>query len=313
MSLTVRNRAKIESKLNEIFERVANNQYTLTDSIKTEIEAFNQKVPVARSAFSNLITCLIAKACDPDIDPRFHRKPSDEMPKPPSGDDNWFSGRPISEKIIYPWMTAKGYRTAKSGWQTRTFERLQPYTLDYRPKIAHVKSEFLTILDKVANHIETAEDVLVYLLVLEEENKRNRERLTTKLAKQTVSDEIRIIDIIDAVHEHFSLRNSARLPVIAIFAIYKLLVRDVKSYTSLKLMPLSAHEASDLRTGAIGDIELTDADATVVEALEIKHRIQIDETILLRAEDKILGSEVARYYLLTTHSNCNLSTDAHAR
>lgn len=257
-----------------------------------------------------MLTCLVAKACDPDIDPRFHRKPSAEMPNPPSGNDNWFSGRSISERIIYPWMTAKGYRTAKSGWQTRTFERPRPYTLDYPENIAHVKSEFLSILDKVASQSEAAEDVLVYFFVLEEDDKRNREQLAAKLAKQTVSDDVLIVDIIDALNEHFTLRNSARLPVIAVFAIYKLLVRDVKSYTTLSLLSLSAHEASDLRTGAIGDIELADSDETVVEALEIKHRIQIDETILLRAEEKIRSSEVARYYLLTTHPNCNLSSNA---
>lgn len=267
MSLTIRNRTEIESKLDEIHKRAATNRYKLAHSTKADILAFNQKIPVATSAFTHLITCLIANAHDSNIDPRYHRQPSDEMPYPPSGNDNWFSGRAISEQVIYPWMTAKGYRTAKSGWQTRTFERPRPYSLDYPENIAHVKDEFLSILDKVANQNESAVDILVYFFILEEEDKQNQQQLISKLAKQTVSNDILIVDIIDALNQHFSLKNSARLPVIAVFAIYRLLVHDIKSYATLYLQPLSAHEASDLRTGAIGDIELIDADATVIEAL----------------------------------------------
>lgn len=112
MSLTITNKRGIESKLDEIYSRVITHQYTLAESTISDILAFSHKIPIATSAFTNLITCLIANAYDSNIDPRYHRRPSDEMPRPPAGDDHWFSGRMISEKVVYPWMTARGYRTA---------------------------------------------------------------------------------------------------------------------------------------------------------------------------------------------------------
>lgn len=309
MSLTIANKQQIIAKLEEVHSRVKQQDYFLSEQAKATINTFSAKIPVATSAFSNIVTCLVCRACDSSIDPRYHRKPSAEMPEPPTGKDNWFSGRSISERVIYPWLTAKGYRTAKSGWQTRTFERPRPYTLDYPENIAHVKDEFLSILNMVTLDQESAKNVLIYFFVLEEVVKQEKSILMNQLAKQNLSNNVPILDIIGALQTHFSLRNSARLPVIAIFAVYKLLLKDVRSYQNRQLQPLSAHEASDLRTGAIGDIELTDTDGVVIEALEIKHRIQIDLAMLLRAEEKILSSQVARYYILTTHANCIVNDD----
>ena len=83
------------------------------------------------------------------------------MPEPETGSDNWFSGRIISEKIMYTWLEACGYRTAKSGWQTRTFERPKPYTLDYPENISQIKDEFLNILDSVTSGRCGSEDIIV--------------------------------------------------------------------------------------------------------------------------------------------------------
>jgi DNA (cytosine-5)-methyltransferase 1 len=47
----------------------------------------------------------------------------------------------------------------------------------------------------------------------------------------------------------------------------------------------------------------------VLEGVEIKHRILIDLPILLRAEEKIKKSNLKRYYILTTHENCNPEDD----
>jgi len=69
-------------------------------------------------------------------------------------------------------------------------------------------------------------------------------------------------------------------------------------------MELASHEAADLRTGSIGDIEIADETGNIVEAIEVKHNIPIDTIILRKAVEKIVTSKVRRYYILTTHPSC---------
>ena len=70
----------------------------------------------------------------------------------------------------------------------------------------------------------------------------------------------------------------------------------------LEPQPGSKAEVSVL---AVGDIELEDGDGDIVEGVEVKHRMEIDLPILMRAEEKILRSRLKRYYILTTHDRCN--------
>lgn len=306
MSLTIRDKNSIIIKLNEIHElSLSNYQSNLTVELSEYIKSFSLKTQNATSALTNLITCLICNATDNEIDPRYHRKPSQEMPKPESGENNWFSGRSISERVIYPWLSEKKYRTAKSGWQTRTFERPRPYKLDYPENIAFIKNEFLEILNAVVNNDGTSIDILVEIFRLEQKIMANRQALQKRVAKNTIGNEILISDVINMLIKHFSIQNSSILPVYALYSIYKVLNNEIKQYSKFSLKELDAHESSDKRTGSIGDIELVDSDNDVIEAVEIKHGIPIDQAILLRVEEKIKSSSVKRYYILTTHINCN--------
>ena len=113
------------------------------------------------------------------------------------------------------------------------------------------------------------------------------------------------MDILGVLNEHFSVTNSAHLPVIAIHSIYEMLIEQVSQYQGCTLRPLESHQASDLRTGAVGDIEIEDADGVVIEGVEVKHGLRIDQPIVMAAEEKIMKSQIKRYYILTTHSSCN--------
>lgn len=310
MSLTTANKKLIVEALESVRSSVeiASSPTSLDPDVLQMILDFHENIPRATSAFTNIVTCLISNVVDNSIDPRYHRKPGDGMPEPETGKNNWFSGRTISEKIIYNWLDAAGYRTAKSGWQTRTFERPKPYSLEYEENIAHVKSEFLGLLDLVVQGKATSKDILVEFFRLEEIVKSKKQALYNKVAKNTAGNELMITDIMNAFQMHFV--TSARTPVLAIYAVYKLVVDQIEAYDDLQLLELGAHEAADIRTGAIGDIELADSDGDVIEALEIKHNIPVDLPILTKAEEKIRASQVKRYYILTTHKNCNfIDTD----
>jgi DNA (cytosine-5)-methyltransferase 1 len=203
-------------------------------------------------------------------------------------------------------MERKSFRTAKSGWQTRTYERPNPYTLEYPENIALIKDSFLYLLDYANKNRKKSCNMITYLFIKEISFQKDKEGITNSVAKTAIGNEVLIIDIINSLEKHFAFPKSSHLPVIAVYSIYQTLIEEVESYHSLKLKNLESHQASDLRTGAIGDIELEDNDGDIVEAVEVKHGFEIDVSMILRAKEKILKSKAIRYYILTTHKNCGL-------
>ncbi len=304
MSVSIKDKDKIIESLDKSLELAKSGQeLDITYPTMKHLNTIFESIDIATSGYLNLITCLVCSSVDDIIDPRFHRRPSKVMPEP-SNPDGWFSGRTVSEKIIYPWMELRGFRTAKSGWQTRTFERPKPYMLDYQENIAIIKEPFLETLDFASKNRTELRKLIAYLLRKEIEYKKQKIYLTGSVAKNRIGNEILITDVIDALEKHFSSPNSTHLPVIAIYSIYEMLINEVENYSGLTLRELESHQASDSRTGAVGDIELEDSDADVIEGIEIKHGIEIDLSILLRAKEKIMKSNLKRYYILTTHRNC---------
>lgn len=304
MSVSVRDKNQIISSLDTTLE-IAESEQDLDITYPTmgHLNTIFANIDTATSGYLNLITCLICASLNEEIDPRFHRKPGKGMPEPESP-NGWFSGRTVSEKVIYPWMELRGFRTAKSGWQTRTYERPNPYTLDYPENIAVIKEPFLEILDFASKNKSELQKLVAYLLRKEIEYKKQKGELVDSVSKNNIGNEVLIIDVISALEKHFASPNSAHLPVIAIYSIYELLINEVDNYSELILKELESHQASDLRTGSVGDIELEDSDADVIEGVEVKHGIEIDLPILLRAKEKILKSSLKRYYILTTHPSC---------
>lgn len=304
MSVSVRDKNQIINSLDKSLELAESQQdLNITYPTMEHLNTIFENIDTATSGYLNLITCLICSSLNDEIDPRFHRKPGKGMPEP-ENPEGWFSGRTVSEKIIYPWMELRGFRTAKSGWQTRTYERPNPYTLDYPENIAIIKEPFLETLDFASKNRSQLQKLVAYLLRKEIEYKKRKGELVNRVSKNNIGNEILIIDVISAFEKHFALPNSAHLPVIAIYSIYELLINEVDNYSGLLLRELESHQASDLRTGSVGDIELEDSEADVIEGVEVKHGIEIDLPILLRAKEKILKSSLKRYYILTTHPSC---------
>lgn len=310
MSITVRDKTELIIKLEESLQLSTTDfSSILPEKCISDLDRIIEFIDTATSGYLNLITCLICSSVDTNVDPRYHRKPGNGMPAP-TIEDGWFSGRTVSEKIIYPWLEIKGFRTAKSGWQTRTYERPNPYNLEYPENIAFIKSPFLSILDYAHKNPTHRTLLVAYFFQQEIIYRKSNLLLREKTAKNTVGNDVLIIDIISGLEHHFSTPNSSHLPVIAVYSVYQLLIGEVSNYNNLILKPLESHQASDLRTGSVGDIELEDNDGDVIEGVEVKHNLEIDVSILLRAKEKIYKSNLKRYYILTTHRNCaNVSTE----
>lgn len=280
-------------------------QWTLPKELINFIDHFWRKaLGNAESAITNLTTCLACKVVEPAIDCRYHREPGNGMPEPPDGRNNYFSGRTISEDIVAPWLKNQDFVTSNSGWQTRTFERPRPYTLDYQENIRAVKDEFLHILDGVQSGDATlAREALLYLLFNQITFRESQRILLTIPSINSIQT------IISFFEKHFfasySRKGTSRLPVLAIYAVYSCVMAEMERYNGYHLAPLQRHEAADARTGAIGDIEIFDAEERIFEAFEIKHEITIDKEVIRTAYDKFRSyPSLQRCYILTTAATC---------
>jgi DNA (cytosine-5)-methyltransferase 1 len=142
---------------------------------------------------------------------------------------------------------------------------------------------------------------LIYLQLVEREKKQ------IVLAVPKTKD---ISLIIDLFSRHFfspykASKGASRLPVLAFYAVYSLLLDELERFKGKALKPLEEHSAADAQTGAVGDIEVIDTALNqVYEAVEIKHNIALSNKIIQDVQQKIMDKSVERYYILTTHAHC---------
>lgn len=109
--------------------------------------------------------------------------------------------------------------------------------------------------------------------------------------------------IVECLSSHFfqkySVGGTASLPVIAIYSIYEILMKDVSRYQDKTLRPLRSLYSPDLRVG-LGDIEILDESNEYFECVEIKHEIPIEAIMIEDAYEKFKNTSVKRYFLLST-------------
>lgn len=300
---------KLETKLNEAYS-MAEQHFFLdnkpdvplyaTDNLSSDfiaaLESVASKCEKASTGYLNIITGLTIKAAYPNIDVRYHQTQIQDQTDKPAG----FGFRTVSEYNIYPWMEAHEFHGAKSGWQTRTFERPKPFLLTYDENISYIKHEFLLIYDLVEKNPDKAIYALALLMLRRIEL---RERSKIDLAIPNIQDVIQITFFFELhfFYDYKDSKGASRLPVLALYAIYSELIKELGRFKDKHLKALESHSASDARTGACGDIEVLNADGTTFEAVEVKHQLQITKAIVDSSKQKIRGSRVDRYYILTTN------------
>lgn len=294
----------ILSNLNKALSRASefndNNKpvsdFDISENLISFINLMTEASTTASSALTNIITALAVKVSFEDFDVRFHQTQIQ--------DPVWFSLRPISEKVVYPWLRDNDFEGAKSGWQTRTFERPKPYYRDYDENIGTIKEPFLEIYNLIHEGANVSEALayMIYTQMLLRDKKK-----IDLIAPAT--DEIAVITSFFEAHffETYNGAGASRLPVLAIHALYSTIMPQLSRYRGKRLLPLESHSAADSQTGATGDIEICSVDDSVFEAMEIKHNIKIDENLIIDAAKKLISKHVNRYYILTTHQDCSPS------
>lgn len=273
-------------------KRLTNNQQSWLFKIISNAESFKAIVTV-------LTTSLIKKIENPKQDIRYHKN---EL-------KGGYSGRTFDTKFITPFFKKHFPRFAmkESGWLTRSIEQPHPFTFKFPGKIRNkeVKQAFLQILNDIEENKANPENYLIALFILLAREIIRSNSLLSKHKLNFQKKNLTINLIIENLKEHFFTKyknaGASRLPVIAIYSVYEILLRDTARYNGKKLLPLKSHVASDIKAKEIGDVEIVDKKRkSIFEGVEIKHGIPIDFLIVRDAYEKIKNIPIERYYILTT-------------
>lgn len=226
--------------------------------------------------------------------------PSQDIRKHQAQIEGGFSGRIIDKGCITPWIKEHSFPAmAESGWLTRSLEQAVPYDAHYTGKIRpqEVKDAFLNIIDFVETKNGDAKAVLAYFVA---ELIKKRDAAAIDLAKP---HSLSISNIVQVLKAHFTARYScagaSRLPVLAVYAAYACMMREVERFKDKTLLPMESHNSADMQSGRIGDIDIWRGDSAF-EGVEVKHEIRITRELVGHAYEKFKVHPTDRYYLLTT-------------
>ena len=190
---------------------------------------------------------------------------------------------------------------SESGWLTRSLEQPYPYTLNYEGKVSNkdVKRAFLEIINEIQINNINPKYILVELfkqvIQIEEKNRVNVESLKN-------SQKLTISKVIDLLYEQFKFDykvfGGSKLPVLAFFAIYQIIINEFSRYNNCSLKELGSHTSSDKNSKSAGDIEIFKKN-NLFEVIEIKLNKPINANILRIVKDKILKFNPQRYYIFS--------------
>jgi DNA adenine methylase len=259
--------------------------------------------PSNRAPVRLLLACALAKTHQPGLDAR---KPYTEI-----GTTDAFSGRTYDEAYI----TALVQREKLPCNPTTAFltpvlrnhvQPLMPGTrLEGRPKELYQK--MLVVLDVIGNETVKSNDllkeILRLLIEMRDEQHRQKQNLLSRLSD--TRDEIVLSSemIVKLLAQHLDLPYSSRLPVLMVMAAYRAAPLGETPRS------LTAHNAADKQTGALGDLEILLINQEgVVTSYEMKTR-QVDRKdidLAVAKVEKLLGTgqeksnKIQNYIFITT-------------
>ncbi len=262
----------------------------LGKNIVSHLQSILNKSESAKAVITVILTSAVYKKLNPEQDIRNHQ----------TSIQNGYSGRTFDSKYITPFLKSKNFPAmAESGWLTRSLEQKVAYDSNYSGAIKPdcLKTAFLATIDFIQKG-KNLDEVLSFLfkgLIIQ----RNSQQID--LAKP---HNLQIATIINLLTKHFdakySAEGAARLPVLALYAVYQCLINEAKRFENKRLLPIESHTSADTRSGRIGDIDIVDGNEKAFEAVEVKHGISITEQLVKDAFEKFKTTQVNRYYLLST-------------
>ncbi|HFS8864215.1 TPA: restriction endonuclease, SacI family [Legionella pneumophila] len=282
--LSAANKDRVNSRINNV-------------EIRKSIE-YICKCTSNRAGVRLLMSCLLAKIENPNIDPR---NPYTEI-----GTPNSFSGRTYDEKYLTAFINVNRLPcNPTTAFLTPTLRNIgKPLTTDVelvgRPR--ELYSETLKILEALATDRLDASDAFVevvrLLLNLRDEKLARINSLIDEIKQGEGALPLSSESIVTVIEQHLACKNSSRLPVLIVAAAYKTAGEKLGE----RFLPLQSHNAADFQTGTLGDIEICLINENrIVTAYEMKmKRLTIND--IDAAIAKILRAPIKpqNYIFITT-------------
>lgn len=267
--------------------------FSIPEKIKDNLTLIADNSKKQKGVFTVLTTLLIHKMYDPNQDIRKHQ----------SNMKNGFSGRRIDTQYITPTLKKLGLPAmAESGWLTRSLEQPYPYNLRYQGKIQDkkVKKAFLEIIDYIQNNRQKTEECAIFLIYSVKEIVKDKININKLTDKEDLYIE-KVISFLDKCFNYpYKEHGGSKIPVIAVYSIFTILIEELERYKNCKLKPLGSHTASDKTSRTSGDIEILNASNSLEESIEVKFGRAIDPHLIRNIKDKIYKYNPKRYCVFST-------------
>ena len=186
------------------------------------------------------------------------------------------------------------------GFRTINVPLAPPLEISGRPK--KVYTDVIHLLGAVHSENIKAEDLLAetihQLLILKQEQEGRLQQLIQELKTTSHSIPLSSEEIVSLISQHLRSPKSSRLPVLIVAAAYQ----ASKQYLGEQAKTPYGHNAADLQTGALGDLEITLVnDKKVVTSYEMKAK-EVTKSDINLAIQKIAAVEtrIDNYIFITT-------------
>lgn len=291
----------------DILEKVFQDAVNLIESdriknvlpeIQTNVDYLIEKIDSNKSIVSATVTSLVKKILEPAQDVRLHR----------TDFQGGYSARSLDTAITTLFFKNHfpKYANKESSFLTlATRERIkwtkdEGQNLKIRDK--KLRESFLNIFEQIEENKQSPNVYLEYLfakLIKLSESEANLFELAKSQSQEITALNIHLV--LEMLKKHFAVKLSSRLPVIAIYSIYEILLPKFERFKDKRLLPLQSHTSSDKH--GFGDIEIYDRENNPFEIIEIKHNIPIATYLIFDVVKKTQNVKINRYYILTTFQN----------
>ena len=268
----------------------------LSEKIKDNIDIIAKNAFKYKGVFTVLTTLIAHKIHTPKQDIRKHQ----------SNMKNGFSGRSIDTQYITPTLKKLNLPAmAETGWLTRSLEQPHSYDLTYPGKIQNkdVKRSFLKIIDYVQKNPKKSKYCITYLIYLVQTKYSQKKIPIQKLNfREKIDIEKTVYFLKECFNFKYKTHGGSKIPVIAFYAIFTILIKELTRYKGCKLKPLGSHTAPDKTSKTSGDIEIVNALGNLEESIEIKLGKKINTHLMRVIEEKIYKHNPKRYCVFSTKS-----------
>lgn len=266
-----------------------------------------------RSGPRFLMACLLAKIHKPEIDIRKPYKPRRKQQERNASqaaiekDTDSYGGRSYDEHYVadfvvqhrLPCNSTTAFLTP--AYRTKGSIVLEPgIEITGRPLALYVT--LVRLLNDVYEEQVTPEkllrELIRQLILVRDKNAQRLEMLLDGLRKSEGDSPLSAEAIVTLLSQHLQLDRASRLPVLMVAAAYQ----AASKYLGERVLPLEAHNAADIQTRALGDVQITlTNEDQIVTVYEMKmKRVVLNDIDLAVVKIAQAPDKIDNYIFITT-------------